>query len=642
MKTTAVFVAFLLFATTSFSQIIPETPWTWMKGDNIVDQSGVYGTNCIPHTANKPGARSISSTWRDQAGNLWLFGGMGLTTNGSGFLNDLWKFNPLSNIWTWMKGDSIHNQYSSYGVQGTGSTYNKPGGTYSGISWVDNNGDFWLFGGYGYAENAIGLLNALWKYDVSSNEWTWINGDKTIDEPAIYGVQGVTALTNKPGARYCSQSWTDQNGDLWLFGGYGIVNNTHGELNDIWKYNIASNQWTWVKGDSTLHQKGTYGTKGIPNASNNPGSRFLSISWKDHNENLWLFGGYGYDENNLGSLNDLWKYNTSSNQWTWVSGDKTIDQVAFYGSPGVPSANNKPGSRYISSSWKDVGGDLWVYGGYGYDATNNGYLNDLWKYNIASNQWTWVKGDSTIDQVGIYGTQGMPDSMNKSGSRNGSVSWSDGNGNLWLFGGYGFDGAATGALNDLWKINSFGVILPVHLLQFSGVLNNETARLQWKTEKEEHFSHFNIQRSFDGIHFVVIGTVMGAGNNRNDYSYADIGVGNLLQQRIFYRLQLVNKNAGYTYSKILRFDLDHVTTRIGLFPNPAVNSLTLSFIQRKEELVMISISDMMGKTVLKQTENIAAGHASIGIDVSTLSSGGYILSVTSGEGMISSRKFIKH
>ena len=38
------------------------------------------------------------------------------------------------------------------------------------------------------------------------------------------------------------------------------------------------------------------------------------------------------------------------------------------------------------------------------------------------------------------------------GSRSGSISWIDSNGNLWFFGGLGYDSAGNlGDLNDLWQ-----------------------------------------------------------------------------------------------------------------------------------------------------------------------------------------------
>lgn len=643
MKNPVVFVAFLLCATFSSAQIVPNTPWTWMKGDNTVDHFGEYGTQGIADSTNKPGARSISSTWRDKSGNLWLFGGMGFGTTESGFLNDLWKYNPSTNKWSWIKGNSDPNYYSEYGTRGVASAYNKPGGTYAGISWVDNSGNFWLFGGYGCSENGVGLLNALWKYDVSSNEWTWMNGNKTINEPGIYSAQGTSNSSNRPGARYCSQNWTDKDGNLWLFGGYGFGHAICGELNDIWKYNISTNEWTWIKGDSSVAQIGIYGTKGLPVNSNNPGGRYLSSSWADKNGNLWLFGGYGYDQNMLGSLNDLWKYNSANNEWTWMNGDSTIDQPGIYGAKGISNAANKPGTRYISSSWMDENSsNLWMYGGYGLDEANSGLLNDLWKYNPGTNQWTWVKGDSLIDQLGVYGTQGVSDSSTKSGARYGSVSWADGNGNLWLFGGYGFDGNTSGALNDLWKIsNPPGFKLPVRLLHFSGTLYNETTHLQWKTEQEKNFSHFNIERSFDGTHFSIIGSMTGSGNNnRNYYSFTD-NLGNQQLQKIYYRLQLVDKDDQFTYSKVLRFDLKQRAIRVTVFPNPAVNSLNLSFAQSKEQSVFINITDMRGITLKEQTENMPIGNVSMNIDVSALLPGAYILIVKNEESAATYHKFIK-
>lgn len=613
-----------------------------MKGDNTVDHFGVYGTQGFPDTANKPGARNSSTTWRDASGNLWLFGGEGYSASSLGYLNDLWKYDPLYNKWMWVKGSNLTEQYSVYGTQGAANAANKPGASFASVSWTDNNNTLWLFGGHGYTDDNFGFLNTLWKFDPTTNQWTWVKGDKTVNQLGIYGTIGIENVNNKPGARYGSRTWTDASGNLWLYGGFGYAESGNGILNDLWKYNPSTNNWIWVKGDKTINQRGVYGTQGIPNAANKPGGRYLSTSWIDNTGNLWMFGGYGYDENIVGKLNDLWKYNLSTNEWTWVSGNKTVNQSGVYGTQGLPNAINKPGGRYRSSSWIDVGGDLWLFGGYGNDAVNSGNLNDLWKYSPSTNAWTWVKGDNTVDNTGVYGTQGMPDSSNKSGARTASVSWSDGNGNLWLFGGYGFDGSSEGFLNDLWKINSFGLTLPIHLLQFSGTLYHETAQLQWKTELEKDFSHFNIQRSFDGVNFSKIGNVMGAGNgNRNDYFYTDNDLKNQQLQKVFYRLQLMDKNGHFTYSNIIRFDWKQIGTTINIYPNPAVNSLNVSFTQGKPETVFIIIADIKGVMVKNQSENISAGRINISIDVSMLPPATYSISLINERGTTVSQKFIK-
>ena len=69
--------------------------------------------------------------------------------------------------------------------------------------------------------------------------------------------------------------------------------------------------------------------------------------------NLILISGY---------LNDLWKYSPSTNQWTWVSGNNTAS-LGVYGTQGVSSSFNFPGSRGGSVIWIDSNGTLWLFGG---------------------------------------------------------------------------------------------------------------------------------------------------------------------------------------------------------------------------------------------------------------------------------------
>lgn len=107
-----------------------------------------------------------------------------------------------------------------------------PSARASGVSWIDNAGNFWLFGGYG--NDSIGnngVLNDLWRYSPSTNLWTWVGGSATQGALGVYGTEGTAAGGNFPGARQFASSWTDATGNLWLFGG-----NVPAALNDLWKY----------------------------------------------------------------------------------------------------------------------------------------------------------------------------------------------------------------------------------------------------------------------------------------------------------------------------------------------------------------------------------------------------------------------
>jgi hypothetical protein len=67
-------------------------------------------------------------------------------------------------------------------------------------------------------------------------------------------------------------------------------------------------------------------------------------------------------------------------------------------------------------------------------------------------EWTWISGANEVNQAGTYGTEGTAAASNVPGARQGAISWMDGAGNLWLFGGMNADdnGTPTGLLNDLW------------------------------------------------------------------------------------------------------------------------------------------------------------------------------------------------
>src|SRR5882724_11692503 len=81
--------------------------WTWISGDSLVNSAGVYGIQGIPSTGNHPPELYEPCEWKDKQGNFWMYGGF--DTGGSDY-SDLWKYNPLTNEWTWVKGSHLINQ----------------------------------------------------------------------------------------------------------------------------------------------------------------------------------------------------------------------------------------------------------------------------------------------------------------------------------------------------------------------------------------------------------------------------------------------------------------------------------------------------------------------------------------------------
>ncbi|MBP9708902.1 MAG: hypothetical protein KBD78_14800, partial [Oligoflexales bacterium] len=132
-----------------------------------------------------------------------------------------------------------------------------------------------------------------------------------------------------------------------------------------------------------------------------------AMSWRDEDGNFWLFGGQGYDTSwNWYEYGDLWKFD--GEDWTWVSGPQNTFQAPVYGTLGQFGAANTPGSRSDACTTLDDQGDLWLFGGYYYDA-NAGWemvhLTDLWKFN--GSQWAWMGGSQDKDILGVFGTKGI-------------------------------------------------------------------------------------------------------------------------------------------------------------------------------------------------------------------------------------------
>lgn len=447
--------------------------WKWVAGPSVVPpqtlyQPAVYGAKGAFGPNYVPQGQHGAVTWVDKSGNFWLFEGI-----------SLWQFNPTTGQWAWMGGGGGPNcpgnctQNGSYGTKGVAEAGVYPGDRSGSASWTDSQGRFWLFGGdgYDYTPTNLGLLNDLWMLDPSTGLWAWMGGDVQWTK-AVYGTKGQPDSANIPGARYGAASWTDKNGNFWLYGGQGLDANATSNssltyLNDLWMFDPNSKQWTWVWGDSTGTEAPTFqtsGMQGVPASSNSPGSRWSSQTWAGQDGNLWLFSG--------GGANDLWEYTPSTNMWTWVSGSTCMPDGpetwicggdADYGTLGQPSAQTTPGVLQFGTTWTDKNGNLWLFGG---------GPSDLWVFSPASRQWAWMGGNivscnynSTCTDSPSYGSLGVAAAGNTPGGRGGSAGWTDTSGNLWLFGGdIGVELNSSAlepvSLNDVWEFSPSTTSLP--------------------------------------------------------------------------------------------------------------------------------------------------------------------------------------
>ncbi|CAN5240965.1 hypothetical protein BH09BAC5_BH09BAC5_06500 [soil metagenome] len=420
--------------------------WTWMKGDSAHLGSPVYGTMGVSDSSTVPYSIYEAARWTDMNGRFWIFGGVNLNGNTGGLL---WMYDPNTNNWIWMKGNG--NYLPIYGTQGVPDPNNQPSSRgWGAASWTDTLGNLWLYGGEGYdMYGGQSALADLWKYNIATNEWTWMNGPLTSFEPGNYGVQGIPDVNNLPPSRdECIANWIDDNGDLWLYGGF--PSSAQYSMNDMWKYSPSTNMWTWMSGSTnTFTVLPNYGTLYVASPGNTPGGRGATGSWKDENGNFWLYGGYddqGFDH----EYGDMWKYDPAINQWAWMAGSTVSFANNSFTLQNIPG-NGSPGARMeLKSVWTDKCGKFWAYGGQTIASFNWYCLNDMWMFDPTTNQFTWISGLNYPGAPGDYGSYQIPALTNYPDGLGGGSPFTDVNGNFWMFGGTAYPDQ-WGSSNAMWK-----------------------------------------------------------------------------------------------------------------------------------------------------------------------------------------------
>lgn len=174
--------------------------------------------------------------------------------------------------------------------------------------------------------------------------------------------------------------------------------------------------------------------------------------------------------------------------------------------------------------------------------------------------------------------------------------------------------------------NLFLTPIPVKLTSFTAVHKSNTIALNWQTQYEQNSSHFNIQRSTDGISFTDLARVAAAGNTNTvkNYVYNDIlTVAMQPQKTIFYRLQSVDMDSKFSYSQILAIHTGNKEMQLFVSPNPAKDQLQVQTNAAAVKNAALIIVDAAGKQWYKKDLVLQQGRNSIPVNISLLSPGTY-------------------
>ena len=185
-------------------------------------------------------------------------------------------------------------------------------------------------------------------------------------------------------------------------------------------------------------------------------------------------------------------------------------------------------------------------------------------------------------------------------------------------------------LNSLW-FRSFSLapqhgILPVKLVDFSATYVNNAVNLRWASAQENQFSHFVVEKSFDGKNFKDMSVVFSndGTNNSKEYTSKDASVSNS-SSIVYYRLKMIDTDKSISYSavRVVRFGQQAESLTILTYPNPAVNEIRVTIPSAwQNKALRLTIYNQSGqvvkhidKTSASQTETLAINDLQPGVFV---------------------------
>jgi len=177
-------------------------------------------------------------------------------------------------------------------------------------------------------------------------------------------------------------------------------------------------------------------------------------------------------------------------------------------------------------------------------------------------------------------------------------------------------------------VGEFATVLPVTLRSLGASIKDDGVYLNWSVENENSLKKYEIERSTNGFSFSNIGAI--DASNNSSYEYADRS---LVKGVLYYRLKMINQDAGFKYSFIIK--VQHTNeTEVMIYPNPVANVLLMRGLDKN---AAIKIVNTLGQTVLAQSATSNA----LTLDVSSLRIGIYIIQISGENGKVMSKTFLK-
>ncbi len=150
--------------------------------------------------------------------------------------------------------------------------------------------------------------------------------------------------------------------------------------------------------------------------------------------------------------------------------------------------------------------------------------------------------------------------------------------------------------------------------------------LSWSTASEENNALFVVEKSSDGVEFINIGSVEGAGNSAElrEYTYLDIMA---TGERNYYRLKQVDDDGSFSYSEVVlvlqEYPNDFIVARMSAVATPDLFQVTVDALKNGE--LTYRLTNWQQETLLEDKLLVVNGLNDLTVDLSDKKPGIYKL-----------------
>jgi len=174
--------------------------------------------------------------------------------------------------------------------------------------------------------------------------------------------------------------------------------------------------------------------------------------------------------------------------------------------------------------------------------------------------------------------------------------------------------------------------LPVKLVRFEVLDQENYALLKWTTATELNNDYFEIQRSVNGFDFEKIGVVKGNGTkySTSQYTFRDENYSSIRSSEFYYRFKQIDYNGDFEFSPIVGINKDVKDKKVvrSIYPMPFSNEINLEVDLPLQTPITITITDLTGKQLVEKTFNGIKGLNQFNItDQDQLQNGVYFINI---------------